>query len=352
MNALVALDQSAFLKRRCILDYIARAEELIFSLHKRKLPGYILKVDFAKAFDLVDWDFLLDLLLARGFGERWIGWIKSLLISSKESILVNGNPNGYIRYKRGLQHGDPLSLLLFVLVTNVLSAMFNHALNSKILIGVPLGDFGNKCNLHYADDLLILTSRGLEDLRVVKLILMGELPDWATAETLHCNKGLGGWGILDLLNFNQALLGKWWVKYMMDPDWGGAKDYFARILQLPSLPLSLEDLWSRWRSCLRLDRRPFGDSVSKVIIWNIWLGRNDYIFNANVLSAHCIIVKTDRLLLSWCSSIAEGPRAKMEDDISAVRRSLEFLGPRVQDFGETRTSEKTIAPGSARFLWC
>lgn len=32
------------------------------------------------------------------------------------------------------------------------------------------GVFGSKCNLHYADDLLILTSRWLEDLRIIKLI--------------------------------------------------------------------------------------------------------------------------------------------------------------------------------------
>lgn len=49
--------------------------------------------------------------------------------------------------------------------------MFTHALRSKILVGVPIGDFGSRCNLNYADDLLIMTTGGLEDLRIVKLIL-------------------------------------------------------------------------------------------------------------------------------------------------------------------------------------
>lgn len=31
-------------------------------------------------------------------------------------------------------------------------------------------------------------------------------------------------------------------------------------------------------------------------------------------------------------SIAEGPISKIDDDISTVRRSLEFLSPSVQDF--------------------
>lgn len=33
----------------------------------------------------------------------------------------------------------------------------------------------------------------------------------------------GGWGILDLFNFNQVLLGKWWWKLLMEPNWCGAK---------------------------------------------------------------------------------------------------------------------------------
>lgn len=66
-------DQLVFMKGRCILDNIATAKELIFSIYKCRLPGYILKVDFAKAFDMVDCDFLIDLLTARGFRNRWVG---------------------------------------------------------------------------------------------------------------------------------------------------------------------------------------------------------------------------------------------------------------------------------------
>lgn len=150
---------------------MATVEELIFSMNLRRLPGYSLKVDFAKAFDLVDWEFLLELLKARGFGAKWLACIENILSSTKANVLVNESPNGYIRYQRGLCQGDPLSPLLFILVTDVLSVMFNQALESRVLVGVSLGPFKNRCNLHYADDLLILTSRGLEDLRIVKLIL-------------------------------------------------------------------------------------------------------------------------------------------------------------------------------------
>lgn len=91
MNSLVDAEQSAFLKGRYILGNVAMAEELIFSIHKQRLPWHISKVDFAKTFDHVDWDFLFDLLKVRGFGERWIGWIMCILFSSKVNIMINGH---------------------------------------------------------------------------------------------------------------------------------------------------------------------------------------------------------------------------------------------------------------------
>lgn len=132
-------------------------------MHKHRLPGLIFKVDFAKAFHTVDQGFILELLKAWGFSDKWIGWINAIFTSSKARFIVNGSQSGYVRYRRGLRQGDPLSPLLFVLAVDVLSSMFNNALNSGILYGVPIGESGTKmCHLQYADDLLILTAGGVK----------------------------------------------------------------------------------------------------------------------------------------------------------------------------------------------
>lgn len=94
-----------------------------------------------------------------------------MLFSSKASILLNGFPKSDVRYQRGLSEGGPLSPLLFMLVTNVSSSMFSHELRSKVLVGVPLGRFRSRCNLHNEDDMLVLTTGGLEDLKIVEHIL-------------------------------------------------------------------------------------------------------------------------------------------------------------------------------------
>lgn len=111
IDSLLDASQSAFIKGQCIVDNIITAQETFFYMQKHHLPGLILKVDFAKAFYTVDWCFILELLKARGFSDKWIGWINAILTSSKAKFLINGNQSGYISYRRGLKQGDPLSVL-------------------------------------------------------------------------------------------------------------------------------------------------------------------------------------------------------------------------------------------------
>jgi hypothetical protein len=40
----------------------------------------IIKLDYEKAYDRVNLDFLLETLMSRGFGDKWVGWIKKIII--------------------------------------------------------------------------------------------------------------------------------------------------------------------------------------------------------------------------------------------------------------------------------
>ena len=100
---LFSVTQSAFIKKRCIHDSFLHLQNLQCELHREKTSGFFLKLDIAKAFDLVSWPYLIELLGVLGFGPRWIRWICLLLSTASSRVLLNGRPGPSIAHARGLR---------------------------------------------------------------------------------------------------------------------------------------------------------------------------------------------------------------------------------------------------------
>jgi hypothetical protein len=131
---LVDHNQSAFVRGRAIQDNFFMVKHSIQSLHKKKIPSLMLKLDIAKTFDLVSWVFLFEVLRHRGFGPRWLAWIALLLSISSTRVLLNGLAGDQFWHARGLRQGDPASPMLFVLIFNILNAVFKVAKVLGILL--------------------------------------------------------------------------------------------------------------------------------------------------------------------------------------------------------------------------
>jgi hypothetical protein len=88
-DRLLAPNQTAFIRGRYILESVVLAHEIVHEAVKGGQKGLVLKLDYEKTYDRVDWLFLEELLQSRGFGNRWIAWIKSLVKGGSISIRMN-----------------------------------------------------------------------------------------------------------------------------------------------------------------------------------------------------------------------------------------------------------------------
>ncbi|WMV32615.1 hypothetical protein MTR67_026000 [Solanum verrucosum] len=108
MGELVDEHQMAFLKGRQIMDAALLDNELVDSKVKQKLVGVLCKLDIEKAYDHVNWSFLLKILRDMGFGNKWTNWIKTCISTAKFSLIINGSLEGFFQSQRGLRQDDSL----------------------------------------------------------------------------------------------------------------------------------------------------------------------------------------------------------------------------------------------------
>lgn len=101
MGSLIGEVRSAFLKGRNIMDGVVVPNEVMEEARVFKRERLVFKVDFAKAFDSIDWYYLLNLM---GI-ERWLGWIKTCITTASANILVNGSLSGEFELGRGFAAG-------------------------------------------------------------------------------------------------------------------------------------------------------------------------------------------------------------------------------------------------------
>ena len=111
VEKVVSKAQGAFVEGRQILDAVLIANEAIDSIMKNNENGFMCKLDIEKAYDNVDWSFLLTVMQKMGFGEKWIRWIKWCISTASFSMLINGTSKGFFQSSRGLRQGDPLRLI-------------------------------------------------------------------------------------------------------------------------------------------------------------------------------------------------------------------------------------------------
>ena len=119
--------QSAFIPGRNIFEGVVILHETIHEIHKKKLDGVLLKIDFEKAYDKVNWSFLQQALRMKDFDPKWCEWVARFVQGGSVGIRVNDDIGHYFQTLKGLRQGDPLSPILFNIVADMLAVLIGRA---------------------------------------------------------------------------------------------------------------------------------------------------------------------------------------------------------------------------------
>ncbi|PFX24018.1 Transposon TX1 uncharacterized 149 kDa protein [Stylophora pistillata] len=192
IHSIVNKDQTCGVPGRYIGENVAFLRDVVDFATSSGSPVAILSFDQEKAFDRVDWGFVLATLEALGFGPSFVSWVELFYREVRSAVNVNGHLTSFFRLSRGVRQGCPRSPLLYVLVAEMFAV--NLRSNPRIQ-GISFPEVGSVSPIvQYADDTSLVLS---SDDSMKAAFEAFALLENASGSKLHLAKSkglwLGGW---------------------------------------------------------------------------------------------------------------------------------------------------------------
>lgn len=166
-------EQYGFMKGRQIHESIALAQELVADIDRKTEGGnIILKFDMSKAYDRLEWRFLLRSLRAMGFANIVQDLVFRSISDITYRININGENSSEFCSTRGVRQGDPLSPLLFIMAQQIFSQNLKKLEQRGDLHSYRLGrNIEPISHLLFADYMLVLSNGSIRSLKCLRGLL-------------------------------------------------------------------------------------------------------------------------------------------------------------------------------------
>ncbi|XP_074283048.1 uncharacterized protein LOC141607596 [Silene latifolia] len=199
---IISKNQGAFVKGRSILENILICQDLV-RLYNRGMasPRCMFKLDLQKAYDIIEWKFVDQMLEDLKFPRKFKGMVMECLTTQTYTLNLNGAHFGYFQGRRRLRQGDPISPLLFCICMEYLTRIMDFAAGRWYFRYHPLS-FGLRVNAAKSEVVFNGVYDGLkEDI----ILVSGFKEDW---HDICYSKKEGGLGIKNAGVWNVASMGK------------------------------------------------------------------------------------------------------------------------------------------------
>ncbi|KAL9989297.1 hypothetical protein ACROYT_G003831 [Oculina patagonica] len=159
-------DQTGYVKGRYIGENIRLIQDVMFFTKNANLPGIAIFLDFRKAFDTIEWNYLLSALKMFNFGPDIQRWIEVIYQNVSSCVLNNGHASPFFQLHRGVRQGCPLSGVLFVIGIELLARALK---NNESIKGINVGKKEIKLT-QFADDTTVFVNDQVSVINLLKLL--------------------------------------------------------------------------------------------------------------------------------------------------------------------------------------
>ncbi|CAM2104977.1 unnamed protein product [Caretta caretta] len=145
-------DQTYTVRDHSIFDNLFLVRDLLELRCRDGLSFTLLSLDQEKAFDRVDYRYLLSTLQAFGFGPQFVGFFRVLYASAECLVKLNWTLTEPVSFGQGVQQGCPLSGQLYALAIEPFLCLLRRRLTGLVLRELEL----RLVLLAYTDDVLLV----------------------------------------------------------------------------------------------------------------------------------------------------------------------------------------------------
>ena len=141
--------QSGYIKGRYIGESIRQIVDIMDFTKHMQIPGIAVFLDFEKAFDSVEWNYVQKCLSSFNFGPQLRQWVSVFYKDISSCVRNNGHASKHFILERGVRQGCPLSGMLFVIAIEFLAQTIRRSRNIK---GITIQPNQEVKLSQYADD--------------------------------------------------------------------------------------------------------------------------------------------------------------------------------------------------------